>query len=142
MHPTNQTIYRLADCGSDYSACHKIIRANGTPDNHPLNFPTVVAVRNKEIIGFLSTIKCNWTLLAGPLELKRPQPNGILMVRIAEAYENALRFMGVSRYCIHVNKPENPTWINQLERMGYQKILGTPERIFMERILTPAKLAA
>lgn len=143
MHPTT-TIYRLADCATDYTACHRILRLHGRPDDWTLHFPTVVAIRSGKVIGFLSTVKCSWCLMAGPLEFLAPQGNGITMIRLGEAYEVVLRTMGVTRYCIAVEaKPENAFWIQQVNRAGYNFMHETATHAYFERILDqPLRLAA
>lgn len=142
MH-SERTIYRLADNPNDYRACHDILRAHNRPADWKLKWPTVVAVRDNEIIGFLSTNKSHWAVMAGPLELKIPSP--FVVLRLIEAYEVALLYMGVSRYCFYIAKDaEHAHWLAQARRLGLTPISETPENIYFERILTsqPLRLAA
>lgn len=129
MHPS-KTLYRLAE-EADYETCYKILKKNKRPAHWQLNFPTVVAVRRGRVIGFLSTVKSDWALMAGPLE----SPNVFVSMRLAEAYENALRFMGVSRYCFFIRKDHpNPKWAEQAGQLA-TPIKQDSERIYYERIL-------
>lgn len=130
MHPTT-TLYRLADNPRDYAACHAIMRANGSKD-WDLHWPTVVAVRNKEVIGFLSSNKVDWCVMAGPLELLRP--SAIVALRLIEAYENVMRFLNVERYCFFIAK-SNERWLAQAQALGIPQIRQNDENIFFERIL-------
>lgn len=125
------TIYRLADNPRDYAACHTIMRANGSKD-WDLHWPTVIAVRDGEVIGFLSSNKVDWCQMAGPLELKRPSP--FVVVRLIEAYENVMRFLGVTRYCFFIAR-SNTHWMKQAERFGLLPIRHNRENIFFERVL-------
>lgn len=138
MFPST-TVYRLADCPNDYSACHKIMRANGRHD-WDLHWPTVVAVRDKEIIGFLSSNKVSWCQMAGPLELKRPSP--FVTLRLIESYEFVMRYLGVSSYVFFIAK-ENQHWQRQAEALGLRRIRENTENVFYERYLSePLRLAA
>lgn len=138
MHPTT-TVYRLADNPQDYAACHKIMRANGSVD-WDLHWPTVVAVRDKEIIGFLSSNKVSWCQMAGPLELKKPSP--FVVLRLIESYEYVMRYMGVTQYCFFIAK-SNKHWMTQAEALGLRRIRENEENVFFERILSePLRLAA
>lgn len=138
MHPTT-TIYRLADNPRDYAACHEIMRTNGSKD-WDLHWPTVVAVRDKQIIGFLSSNKVDWCVMAGPLELARPSP--FVVLRLIEAYENVMRFMGVTQYCFFIAK-SNQHWMRQAEAIGLTRIRENEFNVFYERILArPFLLAA
>lgn len=133
------TIYRLADCPNDYSACHKIMRANGSHD-WDLHWPTVVAVRDGEIIGFLSSNKVNWCQMAGPLELKKPSP--FVVLRLIESYEYVMRYMGLTSYVFFIAK-SNTRWLRQAEEMGLRRIRENTENVFFERYLSePQRLAA
>lgn len=138
MHPLN-TVYRLADNPRDYAACHAIQRANAAVD-WTLHWPTVIAVRDGEVIGFLSSNKVNWCQMAGPLELKRP--SAFVALRLVEAYEQVMRFLGVERYCFFIARTNRP-WLDQAFRLGLIPIRANDENIFFERILTePQRLAA
>ena len=141
---TSKIIYRLADCASDYTACHKILKLHGRPSDWKLHFPTVIAVKDKKVLGFLSTVKCSWSVLAGPLETLEPQVNGIMILRLLEAYDVVLRTMGVTRYCFEVKK-ENDHWIKQINRGGGAICFSSNDTTwYFERFLKelPQRLAA
>lgn len=131
MKPT-KTLYRLATSGADYRACRALMRVNGNFDQQ-LHFPTVVAERNGRIIGFLSTNECDWCLMAGPLETQTPNP--IMVMRLVEAYENAIRLMGITRYCFSINKKQK-RWIEQTSSFDMvEAIAEDDENIVFEKIL-------
>ena len=140
---TSKIIYRLADCASDYTACHKILKLHGRPADWKLHFPTVVAIKDNKIFGFLSTVKSSWCVMAGPLEMLDQQLNGIHILRLLEAYEVVLRTMGVTSYCFTVQR-SNKHWYNQLLRGGNQPFTSDEKAWYFERFLTklPQQLAA
>lgn len=131
MAPRN-TSYRLADNPRDYAACHAIMRENGSRD-WDLHWPTVVAVRDREVIGFLSSNKVDWCVMAGPLEMKNP--SAITALRLAEAYENVMRWLGVERYCFFIAR-SNQRWLDSAFRLGFIPIRANDENVFFERILS------
>lgn len=138
MFPTS-TIYRLADNPRDYAACHEIMRTNGSTD-WDLHWPTIVAIRDKQVIGFLSSNKVDWCVMAGPLELTKPSP--FVTLRLIEAYEIVMRRMGVTQYCFFIAK-SNQQWMKQAEAIGLHRIKENEFNVFFERILSePFRLAA
>lgn len=115
------------------------MRANGSPD-WDLHWPTVVAVRDKKIIGFLSSNKVDWCQMAGPLELIKPSP--FVTLRLIESYEYVMRYMGVSRYCFFIAK-SNEHWMRQAKALGLTPIRENAQNLFFERVLdTPQLIAA
>lgn len=101
MYPRN-TIYRLARTPRDYRACRKLFEENhGAEPLHNLSYPTVVAVRDGEIIGFLSTDTRKKVIMAGPLEVKGGK-NMITFIRLIEAYEVVLRVSGVTSFMFYL----------------------------------------
>lgn len=130
MYPAH-TIYRLAVI-EDLPACNAILEAQ-FGQSWPLGFPTVVAERDGEILGLLSTnTECNWALMAGPLALKRP--SFITVMRLCEAYEVVLRKMGVTRYCFFISVWNNK-WIRQATEIGCKVIRSNDKNLFFERLL-------
>lgn len=128
---SERTLYRLASISADYRACHAIMRANGNFDQQ-LHFPTVVAERDGRILGFLSTNECDWCLLAGPLETVGR--NAIMALRLIEAYEAALRVMGITRYCFSISRANN-SWLEQLRTHHMEEIASDTQNVVFERIL-------
>lgn len=130
MHPS-KTIYRLA-APEDTLACNALLEAQ-FGQSWPLGFPTIVAERDGEILGLLSTnTECQWALMAGPLALKHP--SFIIVLRLCEAYEVALQLMGVTRYCFFISA-WNKKWIRQATEMGCKIIRSNDKNLFFERLL-------
>lgn len=130
MHTTPSTIYRLA-IASDAPACYALeYRTFG--EIWPLGFPTIVAERNGEIIGLISTsVECNWATMAGPLCLKRP--SAVVAMRLIEFYEMALKTDGHKSYVFFVSV-WNKHWLDQAKSFGKQ-IRSNDKNLFFERTL-------
>lgn len=102
MHPIN-THYRLADSPTDYKACRDLFADNhGADPTQPLRWPTVIAERDGEVIGFLATLPLEGRIMAGPLELKGGR-NMITFLRLIEAYTNVMKTAGVTQFEFFVN---------------------------------------
>ena len=108
------TLYRLATTPADYRKCHKIIK----PLAWKLSYPTVMAERDGDLLGFLSTLRHPKRVVAGPIHA----PNGIVMLRLAEAYENFLWTAGVRVYLVPAQDPRHA---GMLDRLGYERTAET-----------------
>lgn len=116
------TKYRLATSPNDYKACRALFAENhGADPDHSLTFPTVLAERNGEVVGFLSTWDDKKALIAGPLEVKGGK-NIFTFIRLIEAYENVMRSAGVTQFlfCTKVARGDSfdPERIKEYERFG------------------------
>lgn len=130
MHTTPTTIYRLAN-PSDAPACYALEHEQ-LGDIWPLGFPTIVAERNGEIIGLISTsVECRWATMAGPLCLKRP--SAIVAMRLIEFYEMALKYDGKDRYVFYIST-WNEHWLKQAKPFGKQ-IRSNDKNLFFERLI-------
>lgn len=133
MRPT-QTTYHLCTKPGDYRACHALREAAGRP-KVTLSFPTVYAVRDNAIIGFLSTTEAKGQIVAGPLvtdpTLKKPV---FVALRLAEAYEQVLREAGVTSYRVGVTK-DRPEWSAAIQRSGFRPYAETETDTWYERTL-------
>jgi len=94
MRPTS-TRYRLATEADDDAL-------NALPKGEvPRRFPTVVAERDGEIVGYLATHDRPDMILAGPLEVTLPADanRGVMAMRLIQAYEFVLgQVEGVRSY--------------------------------------------
>lgn len=102
----------------DKRRCRKIADAQGITD--PCSFPTVLAERDGQVLGFLATARSDKAVIAGPLviapEARRPV---IVMMRLIEAYEVVLKRAGVVSFYFHVAEA-NPMWRRLVEKMGHK----------------------
>ena len=136
MHPA-RTLYRLAHSPRDLSACHRLARDHGM-DAKTFTFPTVVADREGEIVGFLATQPSKTAVVAGPLAVATPRPL-ITVLRLLEAYENVLKAAGVSHYYFEVDAA-NHDWLRMIEQSSeqvnsIQPVQSTPEGTWHRRRL-------
>lgn len=107
------TTYRLATSPADYKRCQAFMREHQPPV--PLSFPTVMAERDGEMVGLLSTHTKHGAVVAGPLVLRKG--HGITMIRLIEAYDTVMWRAGVRSYHFHVSAG-NAKWRSQIERAG------------------------
>src|SRR5262245_41754596 len=110
MHPA-RTSYRLAHSSKDYRACHQLLKglqiAAGT-----LSWPTVMAIREGEVIGCLSTQTDKGAIIAGPLAVSTTPPS-LVALRLVEAYEHVLQRLGLQGYYFGV-VAGTQRWVNLL----------------------------
>jgi hypothetical protein len=121
------TTYRLAHAPRDYARCHTLMREEGPPVK--LGWPTVLAERDGKVIGFVSTQPRRDALVAGPLVLNGTPRPGIVVMRLAEAYDLVMRKAGVTSYLFHVDT-DNAKWLEILKGLGGAagfEILGTSD---------------
>lgn len=115
MYPAS-TAYRLARTPADYRACHAFFRAemqhptceneglSGQYETEKITYPTVVAVRDKAVVGVLATkIVPPYGVVGSPFhiayDIKNPVP---VTFRLMDAYESALREAKVPYYTVVV----------------------------------------
>jgi hypothetical protein len=119
MRPSKTKI-RLAKSGGEWNRIYAMAkRAGGRPHKGDFGFPTVVAERDGEIIGFVSTWPTDEAIVAGPLVIEGGR-NPFLFLRLAEGYENVLRAAGVKCYLHHIDK-ENEKHVDFMERLGFTR---------------------
>lgn len=116
-----ETLYRLCQL-SDVRVVEKIWRDQKKQFGRPkkLGWPTVVAERNGKILGFLATQADNpQEIIAAPL-IVNGGSSPFTAMRLVQAYENVLKFAGVTAYYFHVEK-KNEKWlkiVRELNQMG------------------------
>lgn len=106
------TIYRLAASPRDYVAAHDLIKAEGV-EQARLSFPTVMAWKDNELTGILSTYIDKNTIYAGPLVLKKGQRRSWTLIRLVETYEKVMRDMTIKSYFFSVDKA-NKEWLDKI----------------------------
>ncbi len=114
MMKPDKTKYTLAASPNDYRRCRALWATRpdlGEPE--PIAFPTVMAMRDGELVGFLGSYPRKDMLVAGPMIVKRGL--GIIVLRLNLAYENFLRSAGVVFYYFGIPDSE----------VAYQKMVET-----------------
>ena len=116
MRPVS-TEYYLAD-ESTYPLLHDLLTATDA-DDVPFGFPTVYAVRQGILLGFLGTLESPEAVVAGPLcldpTLKAPM---VTALRLTEVYEQVLKQAGCTSYLFGVDLSNLP-WRAVLAKRGY-----------------------
>jgi len=69
-----------------------------------LKFPTVLAFEPDRLVGFLGTHYQEDLIIAGPLVLQSDYPRFRTALALCEAYEHAMRTMGIKSFIMHVDK--------------------------------------
>jgi hypothetical protein len=134
VRPT-KTTYRLANGPKDYQRCHQFLKDQGQDELH-LSWPTIMAIRDTQVIGCLGTDLSKDALVAGPLvisaEIRRPF---IPMIRLIDAYEVVLTHAGISSYYFGVELPAQPAWLRLIESMGVMPYYQDQDAIWFHRQL-------
>ena len=114
----NSAEYFLCRSSEDYKLCHKFLRDNGSTRKVELGFPTVVAVRDIDIIGLISRHPSKDMVIIGTLALANGLPTtakGIITIRLVEAIEIVMRDSGIKHYWVSVDS-ENEQLKSAIER--------------------------
>lgn len=129
------TDYRLARGPADYAKAHALIKEEGL-EEHRLSFPTIMAWKDDELTGFLSTTydKNNATL-AGPLVLKSGARRSWTLIRLIDVYDSVMRNSGVKSYIFGVEK-KNADWLQKIgQTFGLEPFAEKDGHWFYERKL-------
>ena len=82
----------------------KLLRNEGVI-GETLNFPTVLALEEGEVVGILSTnIQDDALIIAGPMVLKSDKRRPFTAMRLYELYENAMRNIGITSFLFSTNE--------------------------------------
>ena len=108
------TTYRLATTPADYRKCRALVRQHDSPK--PMTFPTVMAVRDGQVIGVLGTQKRDDMIVAGPFVLAHKSP--FVVLHLLDAYDLVMRRAGIVAYHFYID-PGNAHWQAQVERLGF-----------------------
>jgi len=116
--------YQLACTPQDYKKCHQLLRGNPEQgDDRELGFPTIMAIRDGQVIGVMSTADMNRTrrIVVNTLRIDKSISNPVFVIkRMIEAYELVLLRAGCKWYWAYVTK-ENQRLVFLMRR-----VLGLP----------------
>lgn len=120
MRPLDTT-YRLARPGGEFNRLYALAkRAGGRIHKGDFGFPTIVAERDGKVIGFVATKPDDRAVIAGPLVIEGEKGNPFVFLRLAEAYENVMRLVGVKVY-LHAIDKGRPEHVAFMERLGFTR---------------------
>lgn len=94
-----ETTYRIAEHAGDYRKIHELMKAEGFPPGR-VSFPTLMAFRGDELVGFIATDTTQNMVIAGPMALKSDIKRPVLALRLAEKYEQVLKNLGIKSFII------------------------------------------
>lgn len=97
------TTFHVACSEDDYEDCMDLVRACGWPDGYRLQHPTIMAIRDGDLVGMIGTRLVGDCPLAGPLALLPGVKRPVLAFRLLVQYEAALRSMGISEIVFDVD---------------------------------------
>lgn len=92
--------YHVASNTKDYNKVQALIQKEGITKTR-LSFPTVMAFDGDELVGALGTRIDNKMIVAGPLVLRSDKRRVFTGIRLAEAYEMAMRNLGIKSFIIY-----------------------------------------
>lgn len=129
------TDYRLAAGPADYAKAHALMQEEGM-EEHRLSFPTVMAWKDGELTGVLSTTyDQNNVTLAGPLVLKSGARRSWTLIRLIDVYDSVMRKSGVKSYIFGVEK-KNADWLEKIgQTVGLKPYAEKDGHWFYERKL-------
>lgn len=114
MYPTS-TQYRLATL-SDFDVLRRL-----DPEAQ-WGLPTIVAARDGELIGWISVQPDrDDAVVVGPLQAR----SAIVALRLVDAMEAMLRYIGITRYLFHVASDAPISWREALEHIPGVSYIGT-----------------
>jgi hypothetical protein len=123
------TDYRLVTKPQGYKRAHKYLRSKGVECK--LSFPTVIAIRDEEVVGVIGTHPQKDAIVTGPVEVNSRS----VALRLSEAYDNVMRAAGISSYLMWVDKA-NQGWSKILRRLpGFVERGQDRGRFIYERTL-------
>ena len=91
----------MANGADDYNRAYKLMRAEGIEDE--LAFPTVMAIKDGQLTGFISTHISNDMIVAGPMVIRSGARRYWTLIRLIEHYENVMRSIGITSYIFSID---------------------------------------
>ena len=93
--------FRVAEHAGDHRKCKALAEAEGVPVKR-MYFPTIMALEDGELAGFVATDLSQDMVVAGPLVIKSDKRRPRLALKLAEQYENAMRNLNVKTFIMAV----------------------------------------
>lgn len=100
------TSYRVASSDGDYNACRRLMMASGIVDND-LGFPTLMAIDEKGLVGFVATTPRTDMVLAGPLVMRQDKSRPLTALRLVQMYELSLKKMGITSFIFYADEKDS-----------------------------------
>lgn len=98
--------YRVATTANDYEACRRLM-ASASIEKNDLGFPTLMAIDERGLLGFIGTTPRNDMVLAGPLVMRQDGHHAIRAFRLTIMYEMTLKNLGISSFVFYARKDDS-----------------------------------
>ena len=108
--------YRVAETSADYRACHQLAEREGLGGGG-YTFPTIMALKDGDLLGFVSTYLPSDMIAMGPLVLDGRSRHPFLAMRLIDAYNTTMKSLGIEWYVFSVDEDSHVNGI--LERLGF-----------------------
>ena len=118
--------YDIASTDEHYEACQELM----SKENEPyvkLKFPTIMAFKGEELIGFMGTHYQDELVIGGPLVLESSKRHPRAAIMLSQFYDIAMRSLKVKSYIMHADdgnfvdrfiKRYNPPGLEEYAREG------------------------
>ena len=95
--------FTVAKNPGHYTAVHALMRSEGF-EKSKLGFPTLMAYEGEELIGIVGTRVHKGMIVGGPLVVRTDRRRLFTILRLCEAYDNAMKSLGISTFILSVDK--------------------------------------
>lgn len=115
------TNFIIASNAADYEVCQMLLDKHDLKRG-PMTYPTVMAIRDDRLVGFVSTWPSEDAIVVGRSAID-VTPSQFLLKRLVEEYEKLLVSFGVTTYFIPIDVDQPHMW-GQMEAL-----LGEPHSV-------------
>jgi len=98
--------YRVAETDDEYAEARRLMLAEGFPDQG-LVFPTILAVEDDEIIGFIATAPRTDMVLSGPMVMRQDKRRVFTAVRLVTLYESVMKKLGMTVLTFYADEKDS-----------------------------------
>ena len=92
--------YKIASNREEYDQVHALMRKEGVLRTR-LDFPTIMAMEGDNLVGSIGTRIDKKMIVAGPLVLRSDRQRIFTALRLAEAYEMAMRNLNIKSFIFY-----------------------------------------
>lgn len=100
--------YRVAETNDEYAMCKRLLAATGG-DAQELGFPTIMAMDDEKLVGFIATTPRTDMVLAGPLVMDEAHGAApLIFAQLARLYETAMQNIGITSFIFYTDERDSP----------------------------------
>jgi hypothetical protein len=97
-----EVTYRIAEGADDLRAIHDLMRQENFIDQD-VTFPTVMAMENGKLVGFMATSPSDEMVIAGPLLLDTSKSRPFTALRLMGLYDTVMRNLNIKSYIFNID---------------------------------------